>query len=68
MRKQRRPMIVRDAILPLLGFGFCALIWWNLNTLAKTVGGIWFLIGLIYLGVTTRGFLKVPKMIDFEES
>jgi putrescine importer len=68
MRKERRPAIVKDVILPLLGFGFCALIWWNLNTLAKTVGGIWFLIGLTYLGVSTRGFLKAPKMIDFKES
>src|SRR5665213_3018743 len=30
-RKERRPRIVTDMILPLLGFGFCALIWWNLN-------------------------------------
>ncbi len=28
-----------DAILPLAGFIFCAFIWWNLNTLAKVVGG-----------------------------
>jgi hypothetical protein len=68
MRKERRPVIVKDMILPPLGFGFCALIWWSLNTLAKTVGGIWFLIGLTYLGVTTRCFLEAPKMIDFKKS
>jgi putrescine importer len=68
MRKERRPRLIADIILPLLGFGFCALIWWNLNSLAKIVGGIWFLIGITYLGVTTRGFLKSPKMIDFSES
>jgi amino acid transporter len=67
-RKERRPRIVVDMILPLLGFGFCALIWWNLNPLAKVVGGIWFLIGFVYLGLSTHGFCRGPKMIDFTES
>jgi putrescine importer len=57
-----------DAVLPLAGFAFCALIWWNLNGLAKTVGGIWFAAGLIYLGIKTRGFRTAPVMIDFTES
>jgi amino acid transporter len=56
-----------DVVLPLVGFAFCALIWWNLNGLAKTVGGIWFLIGLIYVAVKTRGFRTAPVMIDFSE-
>jgi amino acid transporter len=56
-----------DVVLPLVGFAFCALIWWNLNGLAKTVGGLWFLIGLIYVAVKTRGFRTAPVMIDFSE-
>jgi putrescine importer len=60
--------ILSDAILPLVGFVFCALIWWNLNNLAKTVGGIWFAVGLIYVGIKTRGFRAAPVMIDFSES
>jgi putrescine importer len=63
---QRR--ILADAILPLFGFAFCALIWWNLNNLAKMVGGIWFMSGLLYLGFTTRGFRTQPATIDFSES
>jgi putrescine importer len=63
---QRR--IVRDAILPLIGFAFCFLIWWNLNNLAKTVGGIWFVLGIAYVGIKTRGFRTAPVMIDFSES
>jgi amino acid transporter len=66
-RKARRPRILADAVLPLLGFAFCAFIWWNLNTLAKIAGGIWFLIGLIYLCVSTRGFRQAPKTINFSE-
>lgn len=37
------------ALLPLGGFIFCAAIWWNLNPLAKIVGGIWLALGVIYL-------------------
>ena len=68
LRKQRRRRLLGDAILPLIGFAFCALIWWNLNILAKIVGGLWFGIGLAYIGVTTKGFRSEPKMIDFSES
>jgi len=68
----RRPgyqkKVFADRLLPLIGFTFCAVIWWNLNTLAKTIGGIWFAIGLAYLGATTRGFQKAPAMIDFSDS
>lgn len=68
IRKERRPRILGDIALPLAGFAFCALIWWNLNPLAKVVGGIWFAIGMTYIVVTTRGFRRAPKMIDFSES
>lgn len=60
--------ILRDTLLPLFGFAFCGLIWWNLNGLAKTAGGIWFAIGLIYVGIKTRGFRTAPAMIDFGEA
>jgi putrescine importer len=58
----------RDSLLPLIGFLFCGLIWWNLNNLAKTVGGLWFAVGLIYVGYKTNWFRSAPVMIDFSES
>ena len=60
--------LVRDALLPLIGFGFCGLIWWNLNSLAKTVGGIWFAVGILYVGYKTNWFRSAPVMIDFSDS
>jgi amino acid transporter len=66
--RQSRRHLLRDAILPLTGFLFCGLIWWNLNNLAKTVGGIWFAVGLLYVGWKTKGFRSAPVMIDFSES
>jgi hypothetical protein len=35
LRTQGRRPILGDAILPLAGFAFCGLIWWNRNLLAK---------------------------------
>jgi len=66
-RGQRR-RVMADIVLPLIGFAFCASIWWNLNPLAKIVGGLWFAAGLAYLAVATRGFRLKPKTIDFSES
>jgi putrescine importer len=60
--------LLKDTILPLIGFAFCGLIWWNLNNLAKTVGGIWFAVGIIYVGFKTNWFRSAPVMIDFRES
>jgi putrescine importer len=60
--------LLRDAILPLVGFAFCGLIWWNLNSLAKTVGGIWFAVGLLYVGYKTNWFRAAPVMIDFSDN
>jgi putrescine importer len=68
VRKGHRRRVVLDIVLPLAGFAFCASIWWNLNGLAKLVGGIWFVIGAVYLAATTRGFRSAPKMMDFSES
>jgi hypothetical protein len=44
------------------------LIWWNLNNLAKTVGGIWFAVGILYVGYKTNWFRSAPVMIDFSDS
>ena len=68
-RRQGAPVrFLRDALLPLLGFIFCGVIWVNLNIIAKTVGGIWFVIGLFYFGYKTNWFRSAPVMIDFSES
>lgn len=67
-RGQRKKRILGDIVLPLFGFVFCALIWWNLNILARIVGGLWLLIGITYVIVSTRGFQLHPKEIDFSES
>lgn len=63
---QRR--LLRDALLPLIGFFVCSYFWWNLNSLAKIVGGLWFAVGILYVGYKTNWFRSAPIMIDFSDN
>ena len=58
----------KDFLLPGLGFLICTIIWLGLGDLAKVVGGLWFVVGLFYSAIRTRGFRQAPVMIDFRES
>lgn len=64
----RKKDFLVDAILPALGFLFCGVIWWGLGKPAKLAGGLWFLVGISYLVVQTRGLRTRPVMIEFSES
>jgi len=59
--------VLSDAIIPLLGFLVCFLIWISLPSPAKIVGGIWLIIGLIYLFIKTRGLKQKPLELDFKD-
>jgi amino acid transporter len=59
--------ILFDAMIPLLGFLVCFFIWISLPLPAKVIGGIWLIIGLIYLIIRTRGLKKNPVILDFKE-
>jgi len=64
--RKRRSVV--DLVLPGIGFLFCGWIWWHLPTPAKLIGGAWFLVGIVYTAVKTRGFRERPAMIDFTEA
>ena len=63
----KRRRFLSDIFLPLFGFVFCGIIWWNLNKVAQIVGAVWFAIGIVYVGIKTKGFRETPVMIDFGE-
>jgi putrescine importer len=68
----RRPFgkkrdIMSDAILPILGFFICFFIWFSLPAPSKIIGGLWLVIGVIYLSIKTRGFKQKPLMPDFSD-
>jgi hypothetical protein len=55
-------------MLPSAGFLFCFSIWISLPSPAKIAGGIWFIAGLIYLILMTKGFRNKPVVLDFKDS
>lgn len=59
-----------DAAVPLIGFLFCAGIWWNLNAVAKTAGGVWLLCGAVCMLIKARasraGALQTPMTGDLD--
>jgi amino acid transporter len=56
--------LVADLLLPLAGLLFCLTIWWNLSNAAKIVGGLWFVAGIAYDAILTRGFREAPSAIE----
>lgn len=60
--------IFKDLLVPAGGFLFCLWIWISLPGTPKIIGGFWFLLGIIYLGVSTKGFKKKPAEMDFSEA
>jgi len=51
-----------DFALPLVGFCFCFAIWINLQSIAKILGAVWFLLGVAVGALQTRGFRRAPVM------
>ena len=64
----RKRRWLTDVVVPLLGFVFCLWIWLGLKLPSKIVGGVWFIVGLTYCAIKTRGFRDRPIMVDFGES
>lgn len=57
-----------DIVVPTLGFLFCFWIWWSLPKPAQVIGGIWFIVGVVYAAIQTRGFRRRPAMLDFRDT
>jgi len=58
--------VLRYLVLPGMGMLVCAVLLYNVDVSAKILGGVWLAAGVLYLGVSTRGFRKPPA--DFEMS
>ncbi|WP_458117339.1 APC family permease [Arthrobacter sp. D2-10] len=44
--------------VPLVGFMVSFVLWLGLSTQAKILGGLWVLVGIVYLVIRTRGFTR----------
>ena len=54
-----------NCLPPTIGLVICFIIWINLPVKTFIIGGSWLLVGLIYLGVRSKGFKESSVMIDF---
>jgi amino acid transporter len=55
------------AIVPILGLICCIAIWISLPRPALIIGGIWLIVGIIYLAIQTRGFQRTPRLVQADE-
>lgn len=67
-RREGDPRVLRDLVVPGLGFLSCLAICLSLPIPAMVGGGIWLLIGLLFDGIKSRGFRVQPVPIDFSDS
>jgi amino acid transporter len=67
LESKNKRRFLTDAVIPLLGFLFCLGIWLSLPTLAKLVGGAWFLVGIAYQALRSRGFRTNPVVNSQDE-
>src|SRR5579862_5137365 len=59
--------LLLDIIAPVLGFLFCLVIFFGLQSSTLVVGGIWLAVGAVYVLLKTRGLSTRPVEIDFSE-
>ena len=65
-RRRDAKSIVLYLVLPIIGFALTVWLWLSLSALALTIGLIWVAIGIIYLGVLSRGFRRMPESIEVD--
>lgn len=63
-RRRTGSDLMRYLVMPGLGMLVCAVLLYNVDVHAKVLGLIWLGAGIVYLGVTTRGFRRPPAEID----
>lgn len=70
IRRRRRSGsdILLYLILPLIGAGFDIWLWFNLDTNALILGGIWSAVGFVYLLFLTNFFRKRPPEINYDNT
>jgi putrescine importer len=67
LRPRSERNFLTDALMPGLGLLFCFSIWLSLPNQAKLLGCVWFVLGLIWSAIQTRGFRIPPLMVSFEQ-
>lgn len=59
--------VLRNLVLPLIGFGLTVWLWTSLAPSTFVVGLIWLAVGVVFLAIVTRGFRRRTPMLDLKE-
>ncbi|MCV7424457.1 APC family permease [Mycobacterium yunnanensis] len=59
--------LLRYLLLPGIGMAVCVVLLYNVDVHAKILGLAWLVAGVVYLGVTTRGFRRPARELDLSE-
>ncbi|MBC9935703.1 MULTISPECIES: APC family permease [unclassified Leucobacter] len=65
--RRSRADLCKFLVLPAIGILVNLVLWWNIDLQAKVLGGIWLFVGVIYLGVISRGFRTLPGEMRFDD-
>jgi amino acid transporter len=56
---------LKNLLPPIIGFVISLIIWLNLPFKTFIIGGGWLFVGIVYLGIRTKGFREPMVMLDF---
>jgi putrescine importer len=59
--------VLRNLVLPLIGFGLTVWLWTSLAPSTFLVGLAWLAVGVILLAIVTHGFRRPTPMLDLKE-
>lgn len=67
-RKERGgAAVIKYVILPLISVAFLVFAFIFTGAGAKIIGAVWTVLGIIYLGIKTKGFKELPPEMEFDE-
>ncbi|MGG1220542.1 APC family permease [Priestia endophytica] len=66
-KRKKKPAFFENFLFPFLGLVFTGFLWISLNPFSLFIGGIWTLLGIVYLISTTRFFKKAPVDLHYDE-
>ncbi len=63
-RDRRGSAIIRNLVLPLIGFALTVWLWTNLSRLTLVIGLCWLATGMLWLVILTRGFRRPKPLME----
>lgn len=66
-RERAGVAVLRNLVLPLIGFALTVWLWTSLSVQTFIVGLSWLAIGVVLLAIVTRGFRRPTPMLDLKE-